>query len=214
MKTNKCIIVGNGPSIKNVPLERLSYPSFGMNRLKPRFKPTYYVNLRREHVFRMEAGREDYKWDMACIRNGVARCKERSFIWRGNIPLGLGNSRTLYMALERQQMWSDSMDYVFIHGGMTHCAVQIAAMQGFTEIIMIGMDGNYKAWEDKDPNHYSEDYSDGHRAGMSKEKAATINKQHSEMHRLIQSECAKRGVRVRYEDTRMGFGQESAMEAY
>jgi hypothetical protein len=196
VKTNKCIIVGNGPSIKNVPLERLSYPSFGMNRLKPGFRPTYYVNLRREHVLRMEAGREDYEWDMACIRDGVARCKERSFIWRGSIPLGLGDSRTTYMATERAKMWSDNMDHAFAFGGMTCIAAQIAVMLGFTELIMIGMDGNYKAWEDKDTNHYSKDYLDGHVTGMSKEKAATVNKTHSEMHKFIKAECAKRGVKV------------------
>jgi len=201
-KTNKCVIVGNGPSIKNIPLEKLSYPSFGVNRLKPDFRPTYYVNLRREHVFRMEAGREDYKWDVACIRNGVARCKERSFIWRGNIPLGLGNKRTHHMATERIKMWSDCMDYAFTFGGMTYCSSQIAIMLGFTELIMIGMDGNYKAWEGKDPNHYSDNYWEGHNTGLSEEKAAIVNNGHKEMHRLIKAECAKRGVRVRYEDAR------------
>ena len=201
-KTNKCIIVGNGPSIKNVPLERLSYPSFGMNRLKPDFKPAYYVNLRREHVFRMEAGRDDYKWDVACIRNGVARCKDRSFIWRGNIPLGLGDSRTHYMALERAKMWSDNMDYAFAFGGMTHCTAQVAVMLGFTELIMIGMDGNYKPWKGEDLNHYSEDYLMGKNSvdSVSVERAAKLNKQHVEMHKYIQHECAKRGVKVRYEN--------------
>ena len=198
----KCIIVGNGPSIKNVPLERLAYPSFGMNRLKPGFSPTYYVNLRREHVLRMGAGRDDYEWDVACIRNGVARCRERSFIWRGNIPLGLGNSRTHYMATERIKMWSDNMDYVFTYGGQTHCAAQIAVMLGFTELIMIGMDGNYKPWSEKDPNHYSENYSDGTVDCMTKEKAAIVNKQHADMHQLIKSECAERDVKVRHENTR------------
>lgn len=213
MKTNKCIIVGNGPSIKTIPLDKLAYPSFGLNRLKPGFSPTYYVNLRREHVYRMDAGREDYDWDVECIRDGVARCKERSFLWRGNIPLGLGDERTHYMAVERQQMWSDSGDYVFVHGGMTHCAAQIAAMLGFTELIMIGMDGNYKPWKDKDPNHYSEDYVVGHSGGLSKEKATIINKQQAEMHQLIKHECEQRDVKVRYEDT-VGFGQESAVEDY
>jgi hypothetical protein len=201
-KTNKCIIVGNGPSIKNIPLENLSYPSFGVNRLKPGFAPTYYVNLRREHVFRMEVGREDYKWDVACIRNGVVRCKERSFIWRGNIPLGLGNSRTTYMATERINMWSDSMDYAFTFAGQTHCAAQIAVMLGFTEIIMIGMDGNRVPWEGKDPNHYTDDYFRDHRTSLTKKKADLMNHDHIEMHKLIVLECAKRGVKVRNVNTR------------
>jgi len=204
VKTNKCIIVGNGPSIKNVPLEKLSYPSFGMNRLKPGFSPTYYVNLRREHVFRMEAGRDDYKWDVACIRNGVARCKERSFIWRGNIPLGLGNNKTHYMAVERILMWSDSMDCAFLYGGQTHCTAQIAVMLGFTEIIMIGMDGNYKPYNKnvRDASHYSEDYWDGHNPSMSQTKADICNRNHAVMHKYIKSECAKRKVKVRYVNAR------------
>lgn len=196
--------MGNGPSIKNVPLEKLAYPSFGVNKLKPDFKPTYYINLRREHVFRMEAGRDDYKWDVACIRNGVARCKERSFIWRGNIPLGLGNSKTHHMAVERTLMWSDSMDYVFLYGGMTHCASQVAVMLGFTELIMIGMDGNYRPFNKniRDANHYSEDYWDGHNPSMSQTRADECNKNHAVMHKYIKRECAKRGVKVRYVDTR------------
>ena len=161
MKTNKCIIVGNGPSIKNVPLERLAYPSFGMNKLKPGFSPTYYVNLRREHAFRKNAGRTDYRAGIERIKDGVTRCKKKSFIWRGNIPLGLGDNRTTYMATERIGSWSDNIDYAFVFGGMTSCCAQIAAMLGFTELIMIGMDGNYRAWKGRDINHYSEDYSEG-----------------------------------------------------
>ena len=208
MKTNKCTIVGNGPSIAKVPLERLAYPSFGLNKLKPGFRPTYYVNLRREHVFRMDAGRDDYEREVACIKDGVARCKERSFVWRGNIPLGLGDSKTTYMACERIKMWSNSMDYVFVHGGMTHCAAQIAVMLGFTELIMIGMDGNYIPWDGEDPNHYSEDYSAGQQDSLSEEKAEIINRRQAEMHPYIQYECEARGIKVRYEDTRnMVFGR-------
>ena len=212
MTRNKCVIVGNAPSIKNVPLERLTYPSFGMNKLKPGFEPTYYVNLRREHIYRMEAGRGDYKWDIEQIKHGVAVCKEASFIWRGNIPLGLGDSRTTYMALERINMWSDNIDHAFCIGGMTHCAAQIAVMLGFTELIMIGMDGNYRPWKDKDPNHYSEDYSDGFVGYMTEEKAAIINNRHVEMHQLIKYECGKRNVKVRYEQ--LGTRRKPAMEAY
>jgi hypothetical protein len=153
-------------------------------------------------VFRIEAGRDDYEWDVACIRNGVARCKERSFIWRGNIPIGLGDSKTTYMATERIKMWSDNMDHAFTFGGMACVASQIAVMLGFTELIMIGMDGNYKAWSGKDVNHYSESYCGDLRLDMTAEKADIINRELAEMRKFVESECAERGVRVRYEDTR------------
>ncbi len=199
MKTNKCIIVGNGPSIKKVPLEKLSYPSFGLNKLKPGFEPTYYVNLKREHVFRMDAGRTDYKQGIETIRDGVERCTKRSFIWRGNILLRLGDNRTRYMATERINLWSDSPDYVFTFGGQTYCAAQIAVMLGFTELIMIGMDENYRAWKGRDINHYSEDYSNGIMDYLTEEKAATNNKRLAEMRQLIKSKCAQRNIKVRYE---------------
>jgi len=199
VKTNKCIIVGNGPSIEKIPLERLSYPSFGLNKLKLGFEPTYYVNLRREHIFRMDAGRTDYKQGIEIIRDGVARCTKRSFIWRGNILLGLGDNRTRHMATERINLWSDSPDYVFTFGGQTYCAAQIAVMLGFTELIMIGMDENYRAWKGKDINHYSEDYSDGVMGYLTEEKAALNNKRLAEMRQLIKSKCAQRNIKVRYE---------------
>jgi len=199
---SKCIIVGNGPSIKNIPLERLSYPSFGVNKLKPGFEPTYYVNLRREHDSRKKAGRKDYQWDIDTIKDGVARCKKRSFIWRGNIFFSLGNDRTTYMETERIKMWSDNPDHAFTFGGQTHCATQVAVMLGFTEIIMIGMDGGYKPWEGKDVNHYSEDYMDGYVEYMTKEKTIIINKTIAEMHLFIEEECAQRGVKVTNVNTR------------
>jgi len=199
---SKCIIVGNGPSIKNIPLEKLSYPSFGVNRLKPGFEPTYYVNLRREHSFRKDAGRADYQWDVDTIKDGVARCKKRSFIWRGNILWGLGDDRTTYMETERIKMWSDNPDHVFTFGGQTCCATQVAVMLGFTEIIMIGMDGDYKPWEEKDINHYSRDYLDGYIEYMTKEKTDFINKTIAEMHLFIEEECKQRGVKVTNVNTR------------
>jgi len=201
VKTNRCIIVGAGPSIKNAPLERLAYPSFGMNRLKSGFEPTYYVNLRREHVFRMGAGRDDYEWDIEQIKRGVSVCKEASFIWRGNIPLGLGDHRTRYMETERINMWSDRWDHAFTFRSQTYCAAQIAVLLGFTELIMIGMDGNYKAYSDgKDPNHYAEDYwlNDS----MTEEKATILNSNYKELHSLLKHECARRDIGVRYDDIR------------
>jgi len=196
---NKCIVVGNGPSIKNVPFDRLAYPSFGMNRLIPGFAPTYYVNLRREHAFRMEARRTDYKRDIEIIRDGVARCKERSFLWRGNIPLGLGDNKTTYMGTERINLWSDHWGHAFTFRAQTYCVAQIAVMLDFTELIMIGMDGNYKAFSGgKDPNHYSGDYWRGVNESMTEKKAAMLNSNHKELHQLIGRECAKRKVKVRY----------------
>ena len=43
-----CLIIGNGPSLNDVPLEFLhKYPSFGTNRiyLKEGFTPTYYCSV-------------------------------------------------------------------------------------------------------------------------------------------------------------------------
>ena len=94
------------------------------------------------------------------------------------------------------------MDYAFVHHSQTHCAAQIAVMLGFTEIIMIGMDNNRVPWEGKDPNHYRDDYFGEHLSGMSKRKVDLSNMWHAEMHEFVERECAKRGVRVRNEDTR------------
>lgn len=42
--TNPCLVLGNGPSLKDVPNDVLSrYPSFGSNGILLKFAPTYYM---------------------------------------------------------------------------------------------------------------------------------------------------------------------------
>jgi hypothetical protein len=147
-----CIVVGNGPSLRNVPDEFLcTYPTFGTNRIYLRFTPDYYVAI---NPLVIDNNRDEIDLLM-CPR----------FIRGG---MGLGGYQ-----LQRSSIAPFSFEPLkWVHEGwtVTYVCLQLAYWMGFTTVLLVGVDHRYtfngkpnekRRMEGDDPNHFDPDYFRG-----------------------------------------------------
>ncbi len=152
------LIIGNGPSLKNVPLEFLQkYISFGTNRiyLMRGFTPTYYVSV---NPLVIEQSIDQIK-----------KLKSLKFI-----------SEAYAYDLDALPLISDYVPTFslnpqkFIYEGytVTYVCMQIAHWMDFDTILLVGVDHRYTftgapnqemIMEGDDPNHFCSDYFKGAR---------------------------------------------------
>ncbi len=149
MKT--CLIIGNGPSLADVPNEFLAkYPTFGSNRVYLKFTPDYYSYLDKHFVGK---NIEEIK-KLDCKAKYIRR--EYASKVPGAIPMlqagGLGFS-------------FDPLDFVYGGYTITYTNLQLAYWHGFERVGLIGVDHEYKdagdplTWHTgKDKSHFSKDY--------------------------------------------------------
>ena len=156
MKT--CIIVGNGPSLNDIPLELLNkYPTFGTNRiyLLEGFTPTYYVSVNplviEQSIDEINALQAEEKY----IRANLAH------LIPGSYPL------------HNAQAWTFSRDpltYIFEGFTVTYVCMQLAFWMGFETVLLVGVDHYFKVkgnpneqqkMKGDDPNHFTPEYFKG-----------------------------------------------------
>jgi hypothetical protein len=154
-------VIGNGPSLKEIPLEFLaSYPSFGSNRiyLLPGFCPTYYVAVNPLVIEQSIAEIAALNSHAKFIGAGLA----------GKIP---GALPLRSIPLRRFSFAPES--YVYEGYSVTFVALQLAYYMGFTKALLVGVDHSYQVSGEPnqevvatgpDPNHFHPAYfSDGAR---------------------------------------------------
>ena len=76
-------------------------------------------------------------------------------------------------------------------GGSVATAIQLAVMEGFNPIYLIGCDGNLKG---NAYNHFTKDYV--HIDAMTVEMAKWANETHDLSHSIAERECKERGVEI------------------
>lgn len=152
-KGETCLIVGNGPSLKNVPLEFLNkYPSFGTNRiyLLDGFTPTYYCSVNplvigqfSEDIAKVNAPKflpERYCFDETCLP-----------LVSSGIPV----------------FSQDASQWVYEGHTVTFVCMQIAFYMGFDTMLLVGVDHSFKyegspnqqnKLQGEDPNHFHPQY--------------------------------------------------------
>ena len=156
-QSGPCLIVGNGPSLNDIPNDFLEkYPSFGCNLIfkRPFFKPTYYTavdrwvldghgaELLRElpetPVFVPSPELEDYSG------NGVHHFRHKP----GSCDLMERDLYPDYMT-ERGIAWR----------GVTHAMLQIAFFMGFDRFYLVGCDNtpDAKHFYEEEVNEYQVD---------------------------------------------------------
>ena len=169
----RCIVVGNGPSLKVEDLERicqLKIPTFATNRVFKIFehtawRPTYYVSE-----------------DILLMRDVQEIIKEMPV--RGRfIPInlkwyeGVDVPNADYFYIEYQAPMKDTFGLstdiphsIRCRGTVTTTCLQLAIYMGFTEIYLIGVDHNFAKMFDKNgnvvvdhtiKNHFVDDYDKG-----------------------------------------------------
>lgn len=150
------LIIGNGPSLNDVPLEFLKkYPSFGTNRiyLLEGFTPTYYCSVNplvisqfTEDIAKIEAPKflpASYCFDDTCL------------------PL---NSSGVVVFSQ------DASSWVYEGHTVTFVCMQLAYYMGFDTVLLVGVDHSFKyegapnqemTLDGNDLNHFHPDYFKG-----------------------------------------------------
>jgi hypothetical protein len=159
-KGKTCIVVGNGPSLRDVPLSFLKrYKSFGTNRiyLLPDFVPTYYVSVNPLVIQQSAAEINAYPAAAKFIADSEARLVPDCY------PLVSTGTRTFSY---------NPAAYIFEGHTVTYACLQLAFHMGFTTVLLVGVDHTYKmdsapnaetTWEGDDPNHFDPSYFRGTR---------------------------------------------------
>lgn len=147
------IIICNGGSLKQVPLEFLSkYPTIGTNGIfKLPFEPTYYVAINALVIQE--------------FRDGIKALSSCKFI-KDKYAAEFG-------AFQLHSDYQDSIfsktpySWIYEGGTVTHVALQLAYFLGFQTVLMVGLDHRYtykgepnaEAFvEGIDVNHFCKDY--------------------------------------------------------
>ena len=149
------IVIGNGPSLRDVPLDFLkSYPSFGTNRiyLLDDFAPTYYAAV---NPLVIEQSLEQINLidcSAKFIAEPFARLIEGAYILKsGSIP---GFSREPY-------------EWIYEGHTVTYVCLQLAYYMSFETILLVGVDHRFDVngapnsevvSEGPDINHFHPDY--------------------------------------------------------
>jgi len=160
----RCFIIGNGPSLKNMDLRLLQNEiTFGLNRIyllfeKMPFVPTYYVCV--NELVLEQFAQEIKELSMPKFLNW----NRRSY-FNANDP----STNFINLSLALRDRFNGNIAKPLSSGGtVTYVAIQLAYIMGFSEIILIGVDHSFK---DKgtpnktevrkskiDANHFHPDY--------------------------------------------------------
>jgi hypothetical protein len=148
-----CLIIGNGPSLADIPNEFLDkYPSFGSNRIYLKYTPTYYA-----FVDRLWVG--NYIDDIVKLDCKYKHIRqEHAHKVQGAIPIKHvgGYQFSIY-----------PLRYVFGGHTITYVNMQLAYYYGFRRVLLVGVDHFYHkqgALETKQKgkeqglSHFTKDY--------------------------------------------------------
>ena len=148
------LIIGNGPSLKNVPLDFLKkYPTFGTNRiyLLNGFEPTYYVSV-----------------NPLVIEQSIEKIKELKS--EKFLPERYCSYFSNAAPLESRHHPCFSMNpaaYIYEGYTVTYVCMQIAYYMNFDNILLVGVDHRFSfdgnpneevVSQGKDQNHFHPDY--------------------------------------------------------
>lgn len=158
----ECVIVGNGPSIKNMDLSWLKDKyTFGLNRIyllfpELGFPTTYFVSVNKLVIEQ-------------CVED-IRRLEMPKFIsWYGRDLLNYSSS-TYFIRDRRDRSFSFAKDprYQIWEGAtVTYVAMQLAYFMGFRRVYLIGVDHNFKTkgephkiitTQERDRDHFSTNY--------------------------------------------------------
>ena len=152
-KGETCLVLGNGPSLKDVPLKFLNkYTTFGTNRiyLIPKFTPTYYVavngNIINQSIEEINAI-DATKFISAEFASKI----------KGAHPLA-DNGRPHFS--------KNPFDVLYEGFSVTYVCLQLAYWMGFTTVLLVGVDHKYPTSNGNanvltsapNGNHFTDDY--------------------------------------------------------
>ena len=155
-KGQTCIIIGNGPSLRDVPAEFLNqYPTIGSNRVYLRYIPTYYAAINPLVISQY--------WDEIDAIPAV------KFI---RASLAKGGFFGIPLQSLREQVFSYEPLKMGVYEGftVTFVSMQLAFWMGFETVLLVGVDHRYtysgnasseQIQDGDDPNHFDPNYFKG-----------------------------------------------------
>ncbi len=134
----RCVIVGNGPSLNRMDLSVLNgETTFGMNRIymglaRFGFTPSYYVSVNNLVC-------EQYSDDIAALP-GL-----KFLSWRNRHRFS-GNPDAIYLrsSAPRQPFATDAREEIWEGATVTYVALQLAYHMGFSKVVLIGVDHRFQ----------------------------------------------------------------------
>ena len=140
-RCDSVVIVCNGPSLNKVELEKIKYPSIGMNK----------INL----IFEKTNWRPDY----VISTNGLVISQNKEFFENYDKPVfldfkslfvGVKGKNINYFLSHYSRKFSENFERkVGSAGTVTFSAIQLAYFLGFKNIFIVGMDHNYQGHSNK-----------------------------------------------------------------
>lgn len=157
---NRCLVVGNGPSLADVDNAILEqFDTFGCNHCQAKFDPDYYVfvdpahadNPNVEFIDEIKAMRSKEKFIL----------KEIAHLIPGSTPLN---------CIHRMGFSDNPLNHIFTYFSVTTAMIQLAYWMGYEKIGLVGMDHRWTTPKgkrefhtiDEDVNHFSDSYYDGY----------------------------------------------------
>lgn len=137
-----CLIVGNGPSINNTPLDKIKIPSFGLNKInllfdKTTWRPNFIV-CSNKHVVKQNIN----FYENTSIPTFIA--------FQSRYYLKKNKHIHFYLNSYKNSFSNDASKIMFAGGTVTYSALQLAFFMGFEQIFLVGVDHNFV---DKGPAH-------------------------------------------------------------
>jgi len=151
-KGKTALIIGNGPSLKDVPDYFLDkYPCFGANKIFMRYVPMFYVAVNKLVI---EQNRTAINM-MACEKF---------------LPSGSGIESNELFITKVKKFCYDVPNEIYEGYTVTFVSLELAYWMGFSTVLLVGVDHKYE-FQGKpnevfhmtgdDPNHFSPDYFKG-----------------------------------------------------
>lgn len=211
----RCFIVGNGPSLRETPLERLTGEySFALNSIakiydKTAWRPTFYVNTTGMVVCKTWA--EHARTSVALGIPSFLAVQYIPCIYMPPVPdnvelVVISEGHVSKVVTPPDKWWShDIGQRICVYGTTMLAIMQIAAFMGFKEFVLVGCDMGWKPFDfeqNRDPNHFDEDYwesattPDGSKRVVTDKLARRFNVQCEAAHQLTKRITDKLGIKV------------------
>ena len=157
----RCFIIGNGPSLNKMDLSPLEHEiTFGLNRIyllfdKIGFNTTYFVSVNK-HVIEQCATEIER---LSCMKFISWNARNHIKFTPDTVILRSRSGPRFCCDVSRQGIWEGAT--------VTYVAMQLAYYMGISEVILIGVDHNFKTEgephklivsQGEDPNHFDPHY--------------------------------------------------------
>jgi hypothetical protein len=167
---NACIIIGNGPSLKNIPNSALNkLPTFGSNGILLRYVPQYYVAVNPLAIERFKP--------LIGQANCIKFIREGSDVKAPYVPL---------KSMPTPLFSYDPVRYVYEGHTVTFVSMQLAFAFEFEVVYLVGVDHKYtfkgapneqNTWTGEDTNHFDPKYfkdAEWHNPDLAKSEEAYL----------------------------------------